>query len=397
MLDAVRAVRFEEWLYYAAFALAAFTTQVVRITFDSVLFVPKETFEPLGYLICTLLLCAKLVMDREVSWRYVLALCILGVGVASFVVVKAWRFSLIFLFVAAGKNVRLKALAAIALSVQVVLLAIALPSALLGRIESVTVWRMVDGAWRPRLSYGYSHPNMLGQVFLTIACSYAVLRFPQFHAADVLVYIAAGLAAALLVGARTSTVCIAVAGVLAALAPHIVRSRRRMRLASAAALVAFIGLAAISLFMMVAYNPDVGWMSAVDRATSTRFSLAHRFYEVFPPRAFGREIMAVKTEEILQTAPDNAYARAVLKQGLVPAVVLGALCLAAFVHAARSRTWDACMFGLSVYALVGVMEMYAVNFSLNYFLVGCAFVLYGCWPYGVGSEGAKPALKAGES
>ncbi|MBQ9069294.1 MAG: hypothetical protein IJ131_09620, partial [Eggerthellaceae bacterium] len=357
-----------------------FTTMLMRTTFYSLGPLAKEDFEAVAYALCAVLLVAKLLSGFDKSAGFFVALALVAVGAASVYVAGAWRFSLLFFFIAAGKDISLRVLAALVLVVQLGFLVVTLPLGATGAIDSVYVHRLVDGAWVPRSSYGYSHPNLLGEVLLTIACAFAVLRFPRFGVVDFLVFLAAGLAAALLGWSRTATACIVFAGLLAAAAPFLAANRRRRTLAAGAALAAFCALGALSLFMMVFYDPDVAWMKALDSALSTRFSLAHEFYEVYKPTLFGREIMYVKTEEVLQAAPDNAYVRTLVKQGIVPFVALGALMVATFAFAVRRSIYDACVFGLLVYAVVAVMEMYATNFTLNYFLVGCAWTVFGCWP-----------------
>ena len=376
----IAAVSLESWLFYCAFALCAFTTLIVRTTHPSVFGIPKDLFEPAGYAISAILLLVKLVRDREASVRYAVAVLLVVVGGLSFWFAGAWRFSALFFFIAAGKGVSIRALAGIVLGVQLAVLAATLPLGLAGQLYSFTVWREVDGTWMPRFSYGYSHPNFLGQVFLTIALAFAVVRFPRFHVADAVVYVALGLAAAMLVWARTASACIVLTALLALASPIIVRTWSRQRAAAIGALLAFCAAAALSLAMMVFYNPDVPWMQALDQALSTRFSLAHRFYEVFGVEPFGRATMAVKLEDFVQESPDNIYALALVKHGIVPALCLGALVLATFLDAVRQPRWDACILGLLVYVVGGVMEMYAINFTLDFFLVGASFMLYGCWP-----------------
>ena len=378
--ECIASITLEGWLFYCAFALCAFTTLMVRTTYPAVFGIPREVFEPVGYALSAILLIAKIVCDREATLRYGIAVLLVAVGVLSFWVAGAWRFSVLFLFIAAGKDVSLRVLACIVLVVQLSVLALTLPLALTGQLYSFTVWREVDGVWMPRYSYGYSHPNFLGQVFLTIALAFMVVRFPRFNVADAAVYLALGLAAALLVWARTATVCIVLVALLAFVSRFIVGSAARRRAAAGAALVAFCAAAGFSLAMMVCYSPDVPWMEALDQALSTRFSLAHRFFEVFGIEPFGRATMAIKMGDFVQESPDNVYALAFVKQGYVPALCLGALVLATYVDALRHARWDACILGLLVFAVVGIMEAYSTNFTLDFFLIGAAFTLYSCWP-----------------
>ena len=376
----LRGVTLDAGLFYVSFALCAFTTLMVRTTYGSVFSLPKEVFEPAAYALSAALLLVKLVRERELSVRFAGALLLVVVGALSFWFAGAWRFSVLFFFIAAGKNVSLRWLAGITLVVQGAVLAVTLPMALAGKLYSFTVWREVGGTWMPRSSYGYAHPNLLGEVFLVLALSYAVLRFPRFRVVDALVYVGLGLAAALLVWARTASACIVLVALLAWATPRIVRSRVRQRMAVLAGAVMFCALAAGSLAMMASYNPDISWMKALDQALSTRFSLAHRFFEVFPPTPFGRTLMAVNIDGFVQETPDNAYALALVKQGIVPAACLLAMVLATFASAVRHARWDACILGLCVYAVGAVMEMYAVNFTLDYFLIGAAYTWYACWP-----------------
>ena len=377
--DYVRSLSRGQKSFYIAFALCAFATLMSRTTFVSVLGITKDLFVVLAYGISAFLLLLKLLFEREKSWRFAFALILVVVAIISYWVADAWRFSVLFLFIAAGKDISIRGLAAIALALQLIVLVPTLCFALSGHISSFTVNRLVDGVWMSRSSYGYSHPNMLGQVFLVIAASYAALRFPRFYGADLLVYTGAALAAALLVWSRTATIAIVLVAVLAVCAPRIVQSRQGMRTAALAALLGFCVLAAFSLGMMAWYNPDVPWMNTIDSILSKRFTMAHRFFEVFPPQPFGREYMAVKVDDFLQEAPDNAYARALLKQGIIPAFLLGALVFAALLRYVWRAVWDACTAGLLVYAVVGLMEMYATNFTLNYFLIACAWALWASW------------------
>ncbi|MBQ9022117.1 MAG: hypothetical protein IJ113_08950 [Eggerthellaceae bacterium] len=376
----VRSIGFEECLFYFAFTLCTFTTLMMRTTYSTVAGFDKDSFEFLAYALVALLLLGKLILDRETSWRYALAWALVILAFVTYWFANQWRVSVLFLFIAAGKGVSLKRLAALALVIQATVLLVTVSFAMAGKLYSFTVWRETGEGWIPRLSYGYSHPNMLGQVFLTIALSFAVLRFPRFNLGDVLVYVVLAAAAGMLVMARTATAGIVLAGVLAALSPFVMRTPQRQHRMALLACIAFCFAAVFSYFMMLCYSPDVGLMASLDRVLSTRFSLAHRFFEVFPPQPFGRSIMAVKLGDFAQESPDNLYAYMLLKQGIVPTLVLGALVLAVYVRAIRTKAWSAALMGLMVFAIAGIMEMYAVNFTLDFFLIACAWLLYGTWP-----------------
>lgn len=376
-IETLRTLTAGQWLFYVGFFLCAFASLIMRTTFDTIGPLPKNLVVQACCAIGAILFMAKVMLDARVSWRYLVAALLVVVSIVSFQVAGVWRVSLVFLMIAAGKDISLRALAGIVLVLQVVLLAITLPFAFDNRIYSFTVWRMVDDVWQPRLSYGFTHPNTLGEVFLTIALAWAALRFPRFHAADMIVYLAALAGAAILVQSRTASACIVLTAVLAAVAPFIMASSTRQRNAALAASIIVCLLAGFSLFMMVNFDPHIAWMNNIDQALSTRFSLAHRFFEVFPPHAFGRDLMAVKLDTLVQEAPDNAYARMVVKHGIVPTLVLGVFLLGTLFKGVRNRAWSICLMGLLVNAFVATMERYALDPTVNFFLIGCAAVLYG--------------------
>lgn len=376
-----RAVSPSEWLFLVAFALCAFATLLIRTTHYDVPLVPRDSFVNASYVLASVLLLAKLLVFRPARCaRFVLAIGIVAVGAASFAVTGEWRFCLPFLFIAAGEGVRLRRLAWIVLLVQLAVMAWTIPLAVLGRIESFDVWRMVDGTWKPRSSYGYSHPNMLGEAFLAVALSFFALRFPRFQAVDLIVYGLAFAGAAFLVWSRTSAACIVLVIVFALLSRILCATPPRQRAAAGTALVAFVALAAFSLYMMACYDQNSAWMSALNEVLSNRPILSNRFFSNFSPMPFGNKTMLVCLDEFIQSSPDNAYVRMVMKQGVIPAVVLGALCLHAYWYAWKHSVFDACIVGLLVYAMLGVMEAYSLNFSLNYFLIGAAWALYDDWP-----------------
>ena len=367
----------EQIIYYIAFALCSLATLMARTTFESFLGIPKDLFIILAYVISAVLLLIKIFLDGELQWRYGLALSLAVLCFISFWLAGSWRFSVLFLFIAAGRGISLRHLAAIALSIQLVVLIFTLSFAIPGRIHSFTVYRPVGDAVVARSSFGYSHPNMLGQVFVVIAASYAALRFPRFHGADLLIYGIAGLAAAFMVASRTSVVAIALVAILAVAAPRIMASKGSMRTMALIAFISFCSLAGFSLFMMAFYNPEIAWMNTLDSLLSKRFTMGHRFFEIFSPTAFGRETMAVKVDDFLQEAPDNAYIRTLVKQGIVPALALGLLVFSSYLVILRRGVWNGCMAGLLVYAFVGLMELYAINFTLNYFLIACSWTVFG--------------------
>ena len=312
-----------EFLYYFSFGIYIVIYGLSKTNFEAFFFISVDALVDGGRLVCALLLIGKLLIQRYTS-KQLLGLMVVGaVVVISLYFARDWNLVLLYLFVAAGQGISIRKLAIIALPIQLAILLITATFAGAGIIESRITYRTVGGVVQLRSSMGYAHPNTFGNAVLSVCCSYAILRFPRFNFADLLVYVLGITIINLYADSQTSMICIGVVA-LFALCSRLLRDRTGFKgLAFASAVIAVFTVV-LSYYMMVYYSSNVEWMQALNSMLSSRFSLAKAYYTDFPPTLFGRnpdEISMVININYVQHFPDNAYIRLLITDGILPTVI----------------------------------------------------------------------------
>ncbi len=309
---------------------------------------------------------------------------------------------MLFFFVAAGKGISLRRLAAIALPIQAAMFLLTMAFASFGIIDSRYMYRNVGGVLQLRSSMGYVHPNSFGQIILSICISCAILRFRKFSFADLILYSVGFFLCYFFADSRTSMICVVLVAILSFAARIFTSSSAARRLAIISAIAAF-GAVGFSFFMMVFYDSGVEWMRSLDSMLSARFSLAHSYFTDYPMKPFGyagSTLTMYISSTYTQHGPDNAYVRMLLRDGILPSLIFFALYFVTFIRLARMGRFDECAFGLLVFAISAVMESYALTFATNYCLIGTTMLVYG-WgqyananpvPSSLGNQNLKTAL-----
>lgn len=368
-----------ETLYYVAFGLYIFVYGLSRTNFDEFLFVSADAIVDVGRIACVLLLATKLLIQRY-SRKQLFGLFAVGaIALAALYMTKDWNLVLLYFFVAAGRDVSIKQLAYIALPIQIGMLLITVTFAGYGLIESRYLYRSYDGILQLRSSMGYSHPNSFGQSVLSVCCSYAILRFPKFNIADLGIYTFGAAVCYFFADSRTSIACIAFLAILGIACMMLDRRKSLGKMAGIAVVISFCAIA-FSLSMMVFYDASVQLMRDLNSMLSARLSLMHTYFQNYPIRPFGyasRTVVLAISANYMQYGPDNAYARMVILDGLLPALVFISFYLATFVHFAKKKRFDSCVFALLIFAVAAVMESYSLSFAANYCLVGMTVLIYG--------------------
>lgn len=368
--------------YYLAFLLYVLVFFLDRTTFENILFVSAKTVVTATKLLCLAILFLRLLMLRFEP-KPLIAIVVIGVMVAGAMLVsRDWNLILLYMFVITGNGISVKRLAAIALVAQLVMIALAIIFALAGAIETIYTYRIVDHVLQSRSALGFKHPNQFGQAILAACFSYAALRFPHFRAVDIIPHIVGATACYVVANSLTSAACIMLVAVLAFFSQFIVskNAQQRVSILMAAAIVV---LAAATYYLMVNYNSASSWMYGINSLLSQRFSLAHAYFLEYPPKLLGYDVssIVITVGNFVQHGPDSAYVRILIQDGwLMTAAFLAVYGLTLF-NFIRHKRYDACVFGLLIYAVIAVMECNMLYFATNYCLIGASALVFGWEQY----------------
>lgn len=377
----------EQFLYYAAFLLFLVANGIGWTT-AGVSGEPLVSAVKLGLQLLVLaLLALKLLFQLQKptgASSAVTALVLLALCLASARVSDDLTLTWLLVFVIAGRDVRLRTLAKVALLSYSFVLAFTLLGCAAGLLENVCLTR--GGEHGLRQSFGFNHPNRLGTIFFEMGLAFFFVRFPDYHVAD-FAFLAACAAAALAIpNSRTALI-----GLLAVLACMAVLNACKRRAAldtrpwMRAVVVAVALCVMTSFYFMVFYSSSNPVHVALNSALSGRLYYAHYYFVNYAPALLGQSFDGVVTSHVAGQVTyltntlvlDNAYSHLFEVHGyLLTAVFVGAW-LALLTRLAKDGRADALFLGLAILAFYGFSEATVIGFAENYALVGFSALLYG--------------------
>lgn len=299
------------WLFLAAVAIfqyqAVFTNSLIRT-------VTPVFHEWWGMVLDTVVWCllgTKILLCTKVSFKQ-----LVSAGAVFFIL--RWVFlnchNLWFIMsvcvMLAAKDVPLRRVLKVCFAVTVVSIATVNLLAVAKLIPTMAF----GGADRPRNSFGYGWPNLLGAYALGAALMYACLRQKKIKWYDLAVLLA--LAGYMNYGpdSRAATVCILLLVVLLAvlrLWPGLFRQVWLRWVLAACPLLAW----AFSMALGLSYDSSVPLLAKLDSLFSTRLQCIHD--------AFGQQTVKIAGQPLNISVPlDNAYASSLLLFGPVAAALL---------------------------------------------------------------------------
>lgn len=365
-------------LYYFAFGLYVAGSCLTQTVFSEI-GVPVSTFYNLAQVFAAVVLLTKLLLQRCRYTELLLAFCLIAVGVASWFYSKESYLFWIFLFIACGKDVEIKILAKIVLFVVGALTVVTVVAAQFGIIP--TYYILETGERAARSSMGFIHPNRLGEYLFTVCLALAIIDFDKRPYRTLAVCAVCFAVAWYISNSQTSSAIILFIALSICLIPLFKKHRRPFLLF---ALGLFAASFLLSMYFMVAYSPFNQTMTALNEFCSMRLSFMHQGYETYGIALFGQECSngpIVAYTLVSKTAytffVDNAYAHAVIKNGLIPSIVFFLLVAVAFIRGYNKPELDSALFGLMVLAVVGFTEHYFIDISCDYFVVVLSAFVFG--------------------
>lgn len=342
--------------------------------------------------------CIVILGMRIISQRYAKSTLLIMIGAGCILVIStltsgSWGILLAALFIIAGKNASLQKIAKCILWSSLGITILAIVAANIGLIPSFNL-----GA---RRAYGFTHPNSLGSSILTACCAYGVINFRKFRWFDFLLYGYAFYFCYEVACSRTSSYAIAliaVASFLVSVIPQKIIDKPFLCVGT----VLLIGLSVFSIWLMINYNPLIGWMYNFDRLLSNRIELMHHYYVTYHLHPFGFDFSTIQEAYKIHVSQnmtgvyttfivDNAYAHVFLESGYFVWILIIVLYISFLVKQIKVGILSASSFGLILFAVVGFTENAGLSISNNFCLV--AFVSFVFKHVFLEDEGACPVCR----
>lgn len=361
-------IKFDEFLYYLAFAAYYAKCALERTTFIEFLFIPVGVYTTVAQIAVLLLLLFKFAMQRASFKRWVFSAFIVLVCFLS------WRQSGVgwlfwaALFIVSSNGVRLQPLAKIVFALSLGTVAITMLFAGCGVIENEAYVRQGE----IRYAMGFAHPNTFGLYLLNVCVSFSILRFGKSPLPDiVLIFISVVLNLAI-ANSRT-TVLLSLVQVILLLVFYLAKEEtRRKPLRYVIVALAFLVVAA-SAYFMVCYSPSNPIHLALNEMLSGRLRLAHGYYEMQPLTLFGANYEGFspiywENGKPYEFIVDNGWCHLILRYGIVPAALLIGGYFALLGKMLKQHRWDALMFGLILMCVYSFSESLGIRIECNFFL-----------------------------
>lgn len=232
---------------------------------------------------------------------------------------------------------------------------------------------MPDADYRARSTFGFSHPNTLGLVFFLIVFSYSVMHFGRLPLIESVLCLLAFIVCAYIADSRTYAL-VTILWFIFLWVYHLFGSGNRFsKLLPVVLLVAFVGLYAISMFLMVNYDSGNSLQSSLNSLLSGRLRLMHAYYleSPFSFFGFGYEGTPPQYSGAVPYAflVDNAYGYIYLRFGISGAllVLIGMLC---FIRRSFKEQYSGVLlYGLLFFTLIAFVEGSAYQVASNFFLL----------------------------
>lgn len=277
-------------------------------------------------------------------------------------------------FVYAARDISFKRIAKVIFVEMTSLYVLIVFLALIGVTENAP---FQDTARGIRYGLGFSSPNAAPVYSVFIFCVWAYLRGSRYGWVDALGMVAIECS---LFSATDSRTALVLGFALAALmlAPKFVRSQKPRRVFGACVVGSVAVLAVLSFALCAFYDPEVGWMALLDKATSARLSFGHQAFEMFGTPLFGQKVIVGTTNtfnrftgEFTAKAPymiiDNTYIRTLVFCGWA-ALVAGVAVVTATLFKLYRRAEYRLLAIVFVIILYSVMEAVSANLYYDPFL-----------------------------
>lgn len=320
------------------------------------------------YNIFQLLIVAALVLLIAATWKNT------GIGLG------------IFLFIAAGQNIKIRRLAQIALPITLIILLATVIGFFAGVIDNVQLSSDFHDNASGRNSFGFRHPNAFGSFVFAAILAWLIINYRKLERTKTSdVFMGAFTALLVLLSAvlvfkvsesETYTIAIVLAGLI-----YVLSLALPARLLAASGFVTTVAIASFSFYAMFTFDPQVPWWNKLDGALSHRLTLPRYYFTAFPNTLFGQDFSSTHISWFPDAeghlVVDNAYCHMWLQYGIVAAIVFVALLLLVFAKSFRENRWNEATFGLFLAVIIGFAETTILRFDTNYPLIAISALIFG--------------------
>lgn len=223
-------------LYLFAFALYLIAYNLNFTTFRELSILHLDMFYLGVRVFCTIVLIAQILRSSFSRWQIVLFSICACIIISSTVFSGSWNILLLFLFVVAGDGIDVRDVAAVSFWCSLGIIVVTVSAATVGFISTITMNSLNNTL---RQAPGFTHPNSLGVLLLSMTCAFTVLRFRKATLVDLFFYGFMYYLCRVVVFSRTSALCMLLLASLAILAT-LLRGRAFDRLLIALGIGAFI-------------------------------------------------------------------------------------------------------------------------------------------------------------
>lgn len=361
-------------MYLVAFALYLAAYSLNFTTFRDLSYLHIDAFYLGVRIFCAVTLFARIVRLGFARWQIALFCVCACVIVASTAISGSWNILLLFLFVVAGKEIEAKQLARVSFWCSICIVLVTVTAASAGLISSVSMYSLNNTL---RQAPGFTHPNSLGVLLLSISCAFSILRYRKSSLLDIAFYAFMYYLCNVIVFSRTSALCILVIAILS-FSITLLKNHGTDRMLIAIGIGFFVFLDLLTIFCMVFYDSSITWMHELNSLLSGRLDLMHYFCVYYPPSLFGFNFdsISVNHGSFNTFLVDNAYAHIILESGILVAILLSVAWLLTMMQAFRANDLRPSIFGLIVFALVAFSETAAFFICINFCLIGISEALY---------------------
>lgn len=370
------------FLFYSAFFAYAIGQMI--ISYSAVNYMGYEVVQALCFYL-KLAAAFLLVMKLALFQRYtvdqmciVASLCLLGLS--TFAVSGNMSFFFICLFIASGKGVDYRTVAALALGSSLFVIAFCVIGYLAGLLPDRYILR--GETLQLRHSFGFFHPNSFGLVVSEVCFCLLVLRFRRLGIFEALICFASILLIDIVSDSRTSMLSIALAFVLFFGFSRLPEGRIGKALGIGLT-VSVAVLVVLSVWFMMNYDPSRFLDFFINDLVDDRPRRSNWYFTLYPPGVFGQDVSLLP--EVFSSGRnasgvfnvDNSYAFLYLQYGPLAFIVIIAMLMSFLVTSCRRRDWGPLFVGLVLTAIYGFSESYFNNLEFNYYLLALSWLIYG--------------------
>lgn len=250
--------------------------------------------------------------------------------------------------------------------------------AFLGEIDDV-VW--VQGV-RVRHGLGMRYTTTVSHYVFFCALLYIFIKRCRLNAVDTALIVSIDIAVYLLTNSRNSFTLTLVAVLLAWLVriTGFCKTCKPLRYAATSIVPLF---AIISIALMIAYSPNIGWQASLNNFLGGRIEISHRSYQLYGIPLFGQdqEFVGQGIEDDGQkrdgavTVIDNSYCNMLITKGaLFTVLVLGSMTLLVWQSEDRNSKTITCIVLLVAFHSLTDPQLLTIQFDVPLLLVGCCLL-----------------------